>query len=182
MKGLLSTMVVCVAVGLATAGPQCDLGKQIDDKMDKGFTNGTWRVKYLKHKTFSRDVGRCWMDNYTPISNGKAHRSATYTSPKTGEIFNVNASVHLVEDRKMNMTFLNGPPELSGYSGIYHILAYDEDKGYFIAGGCPTAMNNESVVWVSYRQYPPSEDSVEASKAALKKAGLKLEDFHEHCD
>ncbi|XP_069673550.1 uncharacterized protein [Periplaneta americana] len=182
MKGFLLTMLVCLAVRLASAASQCDLGKQIVDKVDNRFTNGTWKVKYLKPKSFSQEVGRCWMDNYTPISNGNSHKLATYKSPKNGEILISNASVQLDEDRNIKMTFLNSPTELSGYSGIYHILAWDEDKGYVIAGGCPTALKNEPIVWIAYRLYPPSEDSLKASKAALKKTGLKLEDFHEHCE
>ncbi|KAJ4434323.1 hypothetical protein ANN_22880 [Periplaneta americana] len=38
------------------------------------------------------------------------------------------------------------------------------------------------LMWIGYREYPPSEASLEASKAALKKAGLKLEDFDENCE
>ncbi|XP_069671771.1 uncharacterized protein [Periplaneta americana] len=182
MKAFLSTMLVCLAVHLATAEPQCDLGKQIVDKVDNKITDGIWKTKYVKPKNFSDEVGRCWMDIYTPISNGKSYKLASYTSPKNGEIIKSIASVQLVENRNMKMTFLNSTPEFSGFSGIYHILAWDEDEGYYIAGGCPTVLKNEPVVWIAYRQYPPSEDSLEASKAALKKTGLKLEDFHEHCE
>ncbi|XP_069672091.1 uncharacterized protein [Periplaneta americana] len=182
MKGFLSTMVlVCLAVRLVMAGPQCDLGKQIVDKVDDRFINGSWMFKYSRPKNFSQEVGRCWKDNYVLGSNGIAQKIINYTSQKTGETVTMTASAQLVGDHTMNITLLQFPPELGWISGIFDILAWDEDKGYSIIGACRTMLKNEPLMWIGYRQYPPTEDSLEASKAALKKTGLKLEDFDENC-
>ncbi|KAJ4434322.1 hypothetical protein ANN_22879 [Periplaneta americana] len=144
MKGFLSTMVlVCLAVRLVMAGPQCDLGKQIVDKVDDRFINGPWMFKYSRPKNFSQEVGRCWKDNYVLGSNGIAQKIINYTSQKTGETVTVTASAQLVGDHTMNITLLQFPPELGWISGIFDILAWDEDKGYSIIGACRTMLKNE---------------------------------------
>ncbi|XP_069672060.1 uncharacterized protein [Periplaneta americana] len=97
------------------------------------------------------------------------------------QAFSLVATVQIVGKRDLNVTFSSAPPQFSGLSTIYYVIAWDEEQGYEIVGGCPSLLN-EPLMWIGYREYPPSEASLEASKAALKKAGLKLEDFDENCE
>ncbi|XP_069672089.1 uncharacterized protein [Periplaneta americana] len=177
MKGFLSTLLVCFVAYSATAAPECDLGKQVIDKVDNRIINGWWKAKYMLPKSFSA-AGRCWELDYHLADNGVAQVNASNTSPKTGEIVVLNGGAKIIQNYKINGTF----PKNSGFEAVYHVLAWEEEKGYHIIGGCIPLLNYNPLIWIAYRHYPPSEESLEASKAALKKTGLKLEDFDINCD
>ncbi|XP_069681191.1 uncharacterized protein [Periplaneta americana] len=184
MKGFLSTLLVCLVASLATAIPQCDLGKQTVDKLDSKMFSGTWKAKYLMPVSFSQGKGRCWAVHFTPSGDGNFQARVSIKSPKSGKTISLMGSMKIVEDRILKATFNENPAatELAGLSGNYSVVAFDEGKGYLMIGGCPALNNNKPAVWVSYRQYPPSEDSLKASEAAIKETGLKLEDFDENCE
>ncbi|XP_069672090.1 uncharacterized protein [Periplaneta americana] len=177
MKGFLSTLLVCFVAYSATAAPECDLGKQIIDKVDTRIINGLWKLKYLLPKSFSA-AGRCWELDYHLSANGVAQLNASNISPKTGEIVMINGAGKIIQDHNVNVTFPKNPE----FDAVYHVLAWEEEKGYKIVGGCVPLLNYNPLIWISYRHYPPSEESLEASKVALKKTGLKLEDFDINCD